>query len=130
MIADPIADMITRLKNAVAARCSSVELPYSNLRMEIAKVLAAEGYIGEPIKKGKKVKKNLELPLVYGETGAKIRGVERVSKLSRRVYAGVNDLRPFKQGFGQLIISTSRGILTGQAARAARVGGEILFKIW
>lgn len=130
MVTDPIADLITRIKNASDARKESLVLPYSRLKESIATVLQKEGYVKSVAKKGKKVTKLLEVELYYVNNEPKVQGVERVSRLSKRIYKKAKDLRIFKNGYGNIILSTPRGILTESEAKKANVGGEILFKIW
>ena len=127
---DGIADLIVRIKNASDARKESVTIPHSKMKAAILDVLAKEGYVGEIIKKGKKVHKSIEVGLVYDEYGPKVKGVERISKLSKRIYGGAKDLKPVKQGHGVLVVTTPKGIMTDAEARKAKVGGELLFKIW
>ena len=94
-------------------------------------LLEKEGFLKSVSKKGKKVVKSIEADLVYETDGApKVRGVDRVSKLSKRVYQKAKELRPVKQGTGMLVLTTPKGIMTGFQARKEKVGGEILFKIW
>lgn len=130
MLADPISDMIIRLKNAALSGGSTVILPYSGVKAEIAETLKAAGYLKSITKKGKKVKKLLELELAYTGKEPKIKGVARISKPSRRVYYKSKQIRSVRQGFGAGIYSTPQGILTDKQAREAKVGGEALFKIW
>lgn len=131
MVTDPIADFIVRLRNASAVGKPTVTVGYSNLKMAIADTLLAAGLIKGAVKKGKKIKKSIEIELAYRAVGGpKISRVIRVSKPSRRVYLAARAIRPFRQGYGQIIISTPRGVLTGEAARRAKVGGEVLFKVW
>ena len=130
MVTDPIADMITRLRNAARARLPSTVVEYSNFKMAIAQILLERGFITAAIKKGKKAKKVIELTLAFNGREPRLQSVTRISKPSRRVYQGVDDLRPVRQGYGDLILSTPRGVMTGSAARRARVGGEVLFKVW
>ena len=130
MVTDPIADLITRLRNAALAHLPTATVDYSNFKMAVAQVLLAHGFITAATKKGKKVKKVIEMTIAMTGREPKLQGVTRISKPSRRVYQGVNDLRPVRQGYGELILSTSQGIMTGQAARQAKLGGEVLFKIW
>ena len=92
--------------------------------------LEKEGYISWITKKGKKVHKSIEVGLVYDEYGPRVKGVERVSKLSKRIYAGSSDLKRVKQGHGVLVLTTPQGIMTDADARKQKVGGELLFKIW
>ena len=130
MITDPISDMIIRIKNGSDAGKESVLLPYSKLKESIAVTLEKEGYLKSVAKKGKKVSKQLEVVLAYENGAPIIRGIERVSKLSKRVYVGAKDMKPFRNGFGSVIISTPKGILSEMSARKDNVGGEVLFKIW
>ena len=131
MVGDPIADMLVRIKNAGAVDHKIVNVPYSNLKFAIASALEKQGYIGSVSKKGRKVAKNIEINLIYTENNtAKIKGVQRISKPSRRVYLGVKDVKPVLNGFGTLILSTPKGIMTGKDAKKSMVGGEALFKIW
>ena len=128
---DPISDMLIRLKNAQAVKHESVEVPHSKLKAEILSVLEKNGYVGEVQKKGKKVKKFLAVTLLYGQDGVgRIGGLERVSKLSRRVYKKFSELRPVRQGKGILVVSTSKGLKTDLEAKKEKIGGEVLFKIW
>ena len=128
---DPISDMLIQIKNASMVGKPSIALPFSNLKMEIAKVLQREGYLKTAVKKGKKVKKILACDLVYGEAGKpKLVDLARVSKPSRRVYIGVKELRPVRQGQGLMVLSTPKGIMTDKEAKEAKMGGEVLFKIW
>jgi small subunit ribosomal protein S8 len=128
MVTDPVSDLIIRLKNAGRVRKESVILPYSKLKEAIANVLATEGYVKSVTKK--KTSPNLEIVLNYHNGESKIKEVERISKSSRRVYRGFEDIHPMKGGFGKTIYSTPKGILTDRQAVKERVGGEVLFKIW
>lgn len=130
MVTDPIADLITRLRNAARAGLLTAVVDYSNFKMAVAQVLLEHGFITSATKKGKKVKKVIEMVLAYTGRQPKLTGVIRVSKPSRRVYQGLHDLRPVRQGYGELIVSTPKGVMTGGEARRAKVGGEVLFKIW
>jgi small subunit ribosomal protein S8 len=130
MVTDPISDLIVRIKNAGDAKKVSLEFPYSKLKESIANVLQKEGYIKSVTKKGKKVNKSIEIDLLYTDNKPRVQGVERISKLSKRIYVKAADLRIFKNGYGNIILSTPKGILTEVEAKKANVGGEILFKIW
>jgi len=131
MLTDPISDMLIQLKNASMVGKPSVSVTFSNLKMEIAKVLEKNGFIKAPVKKGKKIKKVLACDLVYGEDKkAKIADLVRVSKPSRRVYIGAKELGAQHLTRGIMVISTPKGIMTGQEARQSNVGGEVLFRIW
>lgn len=128
---DQIADMITRIKNAGDVKKESLVFPYSKIKFEIASVLQKEGYLKSVAKKGKKVTKFIEAELNYDADGSpKVRGVERVSKLSKRIYQKSKELRPVKYGTGLTILTTPKGILTNREAKKEKVGGEVLFKIW
>ena len=128
---DPIADMIIRIKNASNTGKKTVSFPYSNMKMSVADVLHKEGFIGPVAKKGKKEGgKVIEVELLYTDKAPRVRGTQRLSKNSRRMYLGSRDIRPVKRGFGRLILSTPKGILTGKEARKEGIGGEALFSIW
>lgn len=131
MVTDPVADFCNQLKNAGAVKKSTILVPLSNLKLAIAEVLVAEGYVKSAQVKGKKVRKMLELVLAYDAEGVhKIHGVTRISKPSRRMYRSVSEIVPVRYGHGALILSTPKGILTGDAAKKEKVGGEALFEIW
>lgn len=128
MVIDPIADFIIRIKNAGKVHKESVSLHYSKLIEAIALVLVAEGYLKSVAKK--KTSPTLEVVLNYHNGESKVKEVERISKSSRRVYRGFEDIHPTKGGFGKTIFSTPKGILTDRQAIKEKVGGEVLFKIW
>jgi small subunit ribosomal protein S8 len=130
MVTDPIADMITRLKNAGAAGNDIVTVPYSKMKMAIAELLVKEGFVKEVAKKGKKVAKSIELGLIYEDDAPRVKGAERVSKFSKRVYRKAKDLKPVKNGYGILVLTTPKGIISDKEAREQNIGGEALFKIW
>ena len=127
---DPIADMLIRIKNGGKAGKEIVEMPFSQLKEEIAKVLFKEGYIASYAKKGKKVQKTLELGLVYEGKEPRVSDVARMSKPSRRFYLKNDEIKSIKNGYGLMVMSTPKGIMTGDEAKKAQVGGEALFKIW
>lgn len=122
--------MLIRIKNAQMARLDTALIPHSKLKLEIAKILKAENWIAEFSKKGKKNRKQIEINLKYEDGQPKITDVKRISKLSKRVYVGVNDIKSVRQGYGFSIISTPLGLLTNKEAKAKKVGGEILCEIW
>lgn len=130
MVSDPVGDFVVHLVNAGAVRKGSVSLPYSKLKAAIADTLVAEGYLKAAAKRGKKVQKTLDVELAYENGMSVIRGVKRVSKPGRRMYVGAEEIHPIKFGQGKLILSTPKGIVTGEQARRERVGGEQLFIIW
>jgi len=130
-ISDPIADMLTRIRNAGRAKLKSVDIPSSILKVELAKVLRNEGYV----KNYKFIKDNkqgiLRVYLKYGaDSQSAFYHLERVSKPSRRVYVKGKDIKPFYNGTGIAILSTSKGIMTDHQARKENVGGEILCRVW
>lgn len=129
MVTDPIADLLIRLQNASKVGHVAATMPYSRMRAAVAEVLSKEGYVGEVKQKPKS--HQLEVELKYGASGRPvIGGAKRVSKPSRRMYAGVHDIRPVKRGHGLVVLSTPAGILTGKEAKQKKVGGEVLFEIW
>lgn len=127
---DQIANMLIVMKNGSLAGKDNVTVPYSKLKNAIGECLKKEGYVKQVSKKVKKGHPVLEVELVYKDTQPKIKEVERISKLSRRVYYGVKDIHKVKNGHGILILSTPKGILSGSEARKAQVGGEALFRLW
>ncbi|TAL49318.1 30S ribosomal protein S8 [Patescibacteria group bacterium] len=126
---DPIADLIIRIKNGGGARKESVTLPYSRVKMEICLLLEKEGFVGAVARRGKKTKM-IEIGLRYVDNHPRVQGVRRLSRPSRRVYKSVREIVAVKRGYGMLVLSTPKGILSDKEARAARVGGEALFEIW
>lgn len=130
MLTDHIADMITQLKNAGAAGKETLSIPYSEFKASILEVLKAKGFIAGLEKRGKKVHKFLDITLASVDSKPKIQGVKRISRVSGRVYKGAQELRPVKHGFGMLVLSTPKGIMSESDARKQKVGGEALFEIW
>ena len=131
MTNDPIADLIVRLKNAGAIKRATVAIPFSNLKLAVAEKLKDAGYVSSIEKKGKKIKKTLEVTLKYDTEGKSvIHGARRISKPGRRMYKSVHDIMPVRYGHGALILTTPKGIKTGKEARKEKVGGEALFEIW
>lgn len=130
MVTDPISDFITRIKNASDARKEIVSVPYSSLKENIAHALIKGGYINSVTVNGKQVSKTLDISINYINKSPRINGVQRISKPSRRIYQGSKDIRMFKSGFGNTVLSTPAGILLDADAKKQKVGGEVLFKIW
>ncbi len=130
-ITDPIADLLTRIRNASTAKHETVDIPASNMKKAIAKILLDEGYIKnfqiiEDSKQG-----IIRVTLKYGENKTKaIKGLKRVSRPGLRIYAGADELPKVLRGLGIAIISTSKGIMTDKEARANHIGGEVLAFIW
>jgi len=134
---DPIADMLTRIRNAVGAKRARVEIPASKLKVEIARILQDEGYIQsfrlveEPLERGTAQRQVLRIGLKYGPRGEKvISGIERVSRPGRRVYASRGRVPVVLGGLGTSILTTSRGVMTGREAAKTGVGGEVLCNVW
>ena len=130
-ITDPIADMLTRIRNAGTAKHDTVDIPASKMKKAIAEILLAEGYIKafQLIEDGTQGVIRVTLKYLPGKEKA-IQGLRRVSKPGLRVYAGAEELPRVLKGLGIAIISTSKGIMTDKAARAANVGGEVLAFVW
>ena len=130
-ITDPIADMLTRIRNANSAKHETVDVPVSNMKKAIADILLEEGYIKsyEIIDDGKQGM--IHITLKYGANKEKvISGLQRVSKPGLRVYAGRDELPRVLKGLGIAIVSTSKGIMTDKKARAEKIGGEVLAVVW
>ncbi len=125
-MSDPIADMLTRIRNAQQAQKSSVAMPSSKLKVAIAKVLKSEGYIDDFAVNQNDGKAELGLSLKYYAGRPVIERIERVSRPGLRVYKGSDDLPRVMNGLGVAIVSTPKGVMTDRAARAARAGGEVL----
>lgn len=131
VMTDPIADMLTRIRNALQARHESVDLPASKLKAEILRIMKSEGYIKNYKILGEGEKKTIKVFLKYNKDGRPaIKGLRRVSKPGRRVYVGFEGVPPVMSGYGCSILSTSQGVLTDKEAKAKRAGGEILCAIW
>jgi small subunit ribosomal protein S8 len=131
MLTDPIADMLTRIRNGGSARLLRVQIPESRLKRELARVLEEHGYINGFASDGDAKKPNLSVEIRYDPRGRHIiEGLVRVSKPSCRVYVGSNEIPTVRNGLGIAILSTPKGILTDAQAREARVGGEVLANVW
>lgn len=129
-ITDPIADMCTRVRNAVRAEKDEVDVPLSNLKSSIAKILKKEGYIADYKAEATPTGAVLRIKLKYARKRPAIVGIERVSKPGRRVYSGSGDIPRVLGGMGISILTTSRGLMAGHEARKANLGGEILCRVW
>ena len=130
MMTDPIADMLTRIRNANALRYASVSMPSSKMKVEIAKILLEEGFISE-FKVSGDTKKELSITLKYGAHGQRvISGLKKISKPGLRITAPSDKLPKVLNGLGIAIISTSKGVVSDKQARALGVGGEVLAYVW
>ena len=131
MMTDPIADMLTRIRNALLAGHESVEIPASKVKEAIARILREEGYITDLTVVARKPQGAIQLALNYGPSGERvINGLERVSKPGRRIYRGKTEIPRVLGGLGITIVSTSHGILEGRKASKLGVGGEVLCNVW
>lgn len=128
---DPIADMLTRIRNAIAANHTRVDIPGSKLKMEVARILKEEGYINSFSTKGEGVKYMIRVFLRYDTKGTpSITHLSRVSRPGRRVYVGSSEIPRVLGGYGVSIVSTSKGLMSGKRARREKVGGEILAEVY
>lgn len=131
MVNDPIADMLTRIRNAGLVQHRKVVMPTSTIKVSIARILQEEGFIKSYSVTDEKPQANLVLELKYTGKGIPVvNGLERVSRPGRRTYAGYKDIPWVRSGLGINIVSTPQGLMTGRRARRARVGGEILCNVW
>ena len=128
---DPIADMLTRIRNALVVKREKVEIPVSNTKKAIAKILLDEGYVSACEVKGEGLDAKIELTLKYGAKGEKvITGLKRISRPGLRIYAGYEELPKVLNGMGIAIVSTPKGVMTDKEARKQHHGGEILAYVW
>jgi small subunit ribosomal protein S8 len=128
---DPIADLLTRIRNAIRSRHQTVDVPASAIKLEIVRILREEGYVGDATVVQDGPRKLIRLTLRYTGSGeAVVLGLERVSRPGRRVYCGKDEIPRVLGGLGVAILSTPRGILTGAACRRLGVGGEVLCNVW
>ncbi|MBI4411227.1 MAG: 30S ribosomal protein S8 [Deltaproteobacteria bacterium] len=131
MMTDPIADLLTRIRNGIHARHESVSVPASKVKEQVLKILKETGYIASYIRVSDKPQDRLTVFLKYrSDRKPVIREVSRVSRPGRRVYRGHLEIKPFLRGMGLTILSTSKGILTDAQARKKKVGGEVLCQVW
>ncbi len=141
---DPIADMLNRIRNAQAVSKETVIIPFSKLKFEISKILEKENFIEKTEKKGRKEKKIIEISLKYEQVHREIEqrsefeavkkgvisGLKRISKSGQRIYGGVREIKRLKKGYGIVMVSTSKGVMTDREAEKQGLGGEILFEVW
>lgn len=130
-MSDPIADLLTRVRNAVQARQATVDVPASKLKAEICRVLKEEGYVSDYTVVDQPAPGSIRIHLKYArDRKAVLQGLKRVSKPSLRIYRGSAEIRPVCSGLGISILSTPDGVMTGKKARNAKVGGEVLCEVW
>lgn len=124
-------DTIIRVKNALERNHEKVKVPYSHFDMRILESLVKEGYLESATRKGRGVKRIIDIKLKYDKDGdPAISGVKFISRPSRRLYKGYKDINTSRQGYGRYILSTPQGVLTDKEARRKKVGGQVLFEIW
>src|SRR2546429_7441685 len=127
-MSDPIADMLTRIRNGYLAGLASVSVPHSRIKRELAELMSREGWVGKV--EGKKGDQSFTINLRYQSGQPVAEHIKRISRPGLRVYRKTSDLRPVRRGFGLVILSTSKGLMTGSDARKSKMGGEVLAEIW
>ena len=131
MIFDPIADMLTRVRNALAAKHQTVEMPASKMKKAIADVLVSEGYIQGVSEKEDGAKKTMTITFKYGPNNEKVvQGIKRISKPVLRIFSNVDELPKVLNGLGIAIVSTNKGVMSDNEARKQNVGGEVIAYVW
>jgi small subunit ribosomal protein S8 len=130
-VSDPVADMLTKIRNAGMAAYESVDIPTSKLKLEITKILKNEGYVKNFKKINQEGRSSLRIFLKYRESGEPvIQGIERISKPGRRVYNSYKQMPRVFNGYGTLVVSTSEGVITGKKAAEQKIGGELICSVW
>lgn len=130
-VSDPVADMLTKIRNATKARHGKVDIPASKLKLEIVKILKTEGYIKNFRKVQEEGRNVIRIFLKYDDmNNPVIHGLEKISTPGRRIYSGYKDLPRVHNGYGSVIVSTSSGVTTGKKATEKMVGGELVCKVW
>jgi len=127
---DPISDMLTSIRNALAVGKETVDISFSNFKFEILKILEKKGFINLATKKRKNKKRVIEIILKYKDGNAVISGLKKISKPGQRIYKGWREIKPVKNGYGIAIISTSQGLMTDIEAKKKKLGGEVICEIW
>jgi len=131
IVTDPIADMLTRMRNALSAKHKSVSIPVSKIKLNIAELLVKEGFISSYKVEGEGIKANIVIDFKFGPKGEKvINGLKRISKPGLRIYASSEDLPKVINGLGIAIVSTNKGLMTDRQARTENIGGEVLAYVW
>lgn len=123
-------NLLTKIKNAQAAKKEFVRVPFSKMDFAVAELLQKKNFVKGVTKKGKGAKRVLEVQINYENGEGAIQGIKILSKPSRRLFVGYKDLKPVRQGFGMAVLSTPKGILAGKEAKREKVGGQLLFEIW
>lgn len=127
---DPIADMLTRIRNAQAVLHKTVVIPFSKFKFSLAEILEKEKMIEKVSIQGKKTKKTIKIELKYKDNKPLINSIRRISKQGQRVYSKKDELRPVRQGYGFNVVSTSQGLMTNKEARKRGLGGEIICEVY
>lgn len=127
---DPISDMLTRIRNAIAVNKSEVKMPFSKIKQNVAELLRANNFIDGVSVNGEGIEKSLIITINDKNTNARITEIERVSRPGRRLYASVDKIPTIKRGRGIVILSTSKGLMTGDEAKKSRIGGELICKVY
>ena len=127
---DPISDMLTRIRNAIAVNKREASMPFSKIKLSVAELLKKSGFIHDVSVNGDGVSKKIKITINEENTNAKITEIQRVSRPGRRLYTSVDKIPTIKQGRGIVILSTSKGLMTGDEAKKSRVGGELICKIY
>ena len=131
MMTDPIGDMLTRIRNAGAARHKTTRCPASRLKLAVARVLSEEGFVGEVSSQEGEAFPTMTIGIRYRDDGrTMLDGIQRVSKPGRRVYVGAGEIPKVRNGLGMAILSTPKGVLCDRDARDAKVGGEVICEVW
>ena len=127
---DPVADMLTSIRNAQAVLKETVKVPFSKFKFELAKILEKSGFVGKVEKKGKGIKKFIEIKLRYEDKVPVISALKKISKPGQRIYLGAKEVRVVRSGYGISILSTSKGLMTNKEARKQKIGGEVICQVW
>jgi small subunit ribosomal protein S8 len=127
---DPISDMLTRIRNAILVSKSEVSLPHSNIKQSVAEILKSNGFLDKVSVDGEGISKKLKIVINDEASNARITEIARLSRPGRRLYARSSDIPTVKQGRGIVIVSTSKGVMTGDEARKAQIGGELICKVY
>jgi len=127
---DPISDMLTRIRNAIAVNKNEVKMPFSKIKQNVAELLKKSGFIDDVAVVGEGIEKSLHLTINQKNSNARISEIQRVSRPGKRHYATVDKIPTIKQGRGIVIVSTSKGLMTGDEAKSQRIGGELICKVY
>lgn len=127
---DPISDMLTRIRNAIAVRKFTVEMPYSKIKENVASILKVNGFVSSLKVNGEGISKQLVIQINDQQHNAAITEIKRISRPGRRVYTSAEDIPVVKRGRGIVIVSTSKGVMTGEEAKKAKAGGELICKVF